>query len=444
VFTFLSDNGAATRNLSDGFSRVWTTIYSIELETASGTKVKLFDSTQGVTLDLKVLNDGSVQNFVNLARRDIPAGTYTELEVQLSRDVTTFAFGSPTGLDMVYDTPFDDGANKSRVVVPLSGGLTLAAGARDLVVDFRLRGWTATGGRVTPLIAVGANTNLGTQNLHREWEYKGTVSNITGTAPNLQFTFTTAGGEVFTVKTNGSTSIFNESGQSGASLSANQVVEIRGQYQVADRSVLALVAKIEDGSDDDGNTEARGQSLSPDEVSGEFTLVIEEWESTVGYPSQDAVTVRTTTDTTFRDGNGAVITKAAAFQLLSGAGANSSVKVKGSFVRSSNVLTATVVELDSEGDSGESVFAIGTVFSVNRTAKTFTLTIDQSGGFPANPGDRVTVRTGNDTEFRDIFGNVLTETQYYNALSNGKDVYVEGRFENGEIRAIYADVDTEN
>ena len=121
------------------------------------------------------------------------------------------------------------------------------------------------------------------------------------------------------------------------------------------------------------------------------------------------------------------------------------MKVKGNYDRANNRVTATEVEFENESGLGQDAFAIGTVKAVNRTAKEFTITIQQASGFQFNVGDDLVIKTDANTEFADIFGSPLSETAYYNALQSGigvASVFAEGQIENGKLKARYADVDT--
>jgi hypothetical protein len=440
----LSDDGTS-RNLSDGFSRVWTSVVKIELKNSTDGSAVLFDNPLGETVDLKVLNNGSVAQFVNLARRSVAFGTYNSLEVTFGRDLMVFPFGSQNGEEAVYASGFNSGTDFSKVTVNLTTPVTVNATNPNVTVQFRLRGWTRTGNQVTPEIGLGTDSNFNSGTLHREWEYEGTISNLAGTAPNRTFTLTDADGSQFSVATSSTTKIFREDGVAGGTLANDIKVKARGAFNPTTSTTVAASIEIDDNVADNHNTEVGGQPLSPDEVTGKFTLVIEEWESELGFPSQDAVEIQTTGTTKYQNAQGQIIDKATAFQLLVGAGADAFVKVKGNYDRANNRVTATEVEFESDSGLGDDAFAIGTVKAVNRNAKEFTITIQQASGFQFTVGDDLVIKTDANTDFADIFGSPLSETAYYNALQSGigvASVFAEGEIENGKLKARYADLDT--
>jgi len=402
----------------------------------------LFEDALGETLDLQVLNNGSVQQFVGLGRRTVPFGSYTKVNVVFGRDVTVFPFGSQTGRQDVFAAQYNFGTAQSRVVTNLASPLVVDANTPNVVIDFRLRGWTESGNEVTPLIAAGSATNINAPQLHKEWTYEGTISGLSGTAPNQTFTLTNEDGQMFLVTTNSTTRLTNENGTAGAALANGQKVKARAIYTPSIGRFLASNVEIDDGIDDGANTETGGQPLSPDRVSGEFTLVIEEWDSSAGFPSQDAVTIVTTGTTKFQAANGSFISQSQAFDLLEGASTDAFVKVRGLYNRSNNRITAVEVEFESDAGLGDDAFVIGTVVSKNFAARQFVVRIDQAGGFTHNVGDNVTIQTNAQTEFSTIFGDPLTESQYYNAIQVGSDVFVEGSYASGVLTARFADVDT--
>ena len=85
----------ATDDLHPGYSGVWVKIFKADLKSSTGATVNLFTSTDGLTVNLRALNDGAAK-FLLLAPGQVPNGTYNKIVFQMDKTVTLVATPSGT------------------------------------------------------------------------------------------------------------------------------------------------------------------------------------------------------------------------------------------------------------------------------------------------------------------------------------------------------------
>lgn len=206
----------------------------------------------------------------------------------------------------------------------------------------------------------------------------------------------------------------------------NVRVEVEGTWAIATNTITAFKAKIEDDDDDDHDVEAKGTANTINAIDGTFRIALTEWEGFNGAVGMQ-VNVGTTAGTRFRDVNGEEVTQAEFFVLLATAAA---VKAEGSFTNGT-ILADEVRIRDSLG--GGEAEAFGSVSNINSGAGTFDLAVLHWSGFSFSAGNVIHIVTTASTTFRGDDGLKLSSADFFNELSVGMGVEVEGTFNAGTM-----------
>jgi hypothetical protein len=135
-----------TDNLTESYSEVWVTLLSVSATDDDGQSVELFNQTDGIVVNLAALvNIGAL-----LDTRDLPAGAYNNLAVELSNAISLVA---PAGA--VTDAAFALSGETFSVAV--DGEFAIDADkASAIALDFDLQqfDYDAETGLVTPVVVL--------------------------------------------------------------------------------------------------------------------------------------------------------------------------------------------------------------------------------------------------------------------------------------------------
>ena len=415
---FISDD------LSTGYDQIWVSIHQIELQDSNGGFTTVFSSTDGVQVDLTNLSDGAPK-FLYLGRDSIAAGNYTGVRVTMARDLTLVPTGSGTGDACTFDPAFDFGA-RSRVAFNFGAPLALAAND-DFVVDFDLPNWTRAGNLVSPAIRQGDDSTIGNMARHEDEDFSGTVSGLTGTAPDQTFVLSRTDGS-FNVATDANTVVFNEDGAGAPALANGLPVEVRGVFDTTSNSLLARSIKIDDGTADGDEIEGPTSNLDTNAL----TVDVEVHEADGFIPQDPIVHVQFSQTTQFFTKAGAPLTLA---EMLDFLGTGIRIEAEGTYDGGSNTLTAAKMKLHPEDGEDHEAEAKGATSNINAGAGTFDLTLASWYGFSATNGQVIQVVTNGSTQFLDDTGNPITANDFFTGIQAGAWAEVEGVYDSGTLTA---------
>jgi hypothetical protein len=343
-----------TDSVREDYDSVWATVLKAELINADGSAVTLFNDPDGQVLDLRRLRDLSGARYSFLASAEIPAGTYTGINVTVKPSMTLFPKGSITGQTFPITEAI---ARDSSGNVPLSltfpAPKTLGAGAdTNLIVDFDLANFKIEGGKVIPVLREGPPTGLENPERHERREIRGVIARLEGTAPVQTFSLRRRDNRPVIVVTTADTAIFYRGSTDPATLALNQVVEVHGRYNTTtDRFVATkIVIKNDTTPDDRFRVEVKGLVGEVNPERKAFTLRAVHLIGSA--PRRIQIRVETDATTIFRSDRGAVVGAERFFNYLNTAPRPLFVEAKGSFNPETDVLSARVVKLDDEDNDG--------------------------------------------------------------------------------------------
>lgn len=428
VTTFITDS-------MDGNDHVWVTIYSAELVSSSGARATLFDDSAGYTVDLKTLRDGSGALFTLLGTDSVPSGDYSSVRFTLDRQLRVFPAGQSTGLARTFASEFTvpGQSSRSRLEFAFGSAKNVGVGDNDLVIDFDLANWDDNGTDVSPVIREGSNSGLNDEGRHVGREFFGTISNLSGTAPDQSFTLTVRNGFSFTVVTDANTRVYKSNAEPNPSLANGQTVEVRGVYSQTSDALRARAVRIRPPGDNRESAEVQGV---PSNI-GTSTFDVAIHEARGFQPRQTSVTVEVGTNTRFFSDGGIPMTQADFFAALATA---QRVEAEGTYLAGTNRLVASKVKLEDENEEHEAE-AKGTPGSIDATARTFSITLTEWNGFSGSVGAILSVQMGAEATYRDHQGNSIDAAAFFAALASSPSVEAEGRYVDGTLVARKAKLD---
>lgn len=425
-------NMFVTDDANTGYSGVWVKIYKASLRTATGASVEVLNSTEGITINLRALNDGAAK-FLLLAPGKVPDGTYTKVDFEVDKTVTLVATPSGTVSTANFPDSLDASvAGHSKLSADLSPVLVIP-GANRIVIDFDLSQWTVSGGIITPVLHRHDENGCNDINRHEHFEFTGIVGDLSGTAPTQTFTLSLRSGGTATVTTDDTTAILSEGNT--ASLSNGLKVEVFGVYDPTTNAILAKIIRAEDQFSQD----AKAIGLASDANVGAETFTMDPAFTRHFTPQGETITVSTNSNTHFRGRHGSNLTKAEFYAAIASAGPNAVVEAQGSFDVNTNTLTANTVHIENEADFGEDE-AKGIVSLANVVNGTFDLAITESEGFTP-PQGALHVAVTNDATYKNGSGQVMTMADFFTAISAGSiTVKVKGSFANDVFTATRLEI----
>ena len=339
-----------TDSFREDYAHVWAIIYHVEVTPQSGAAVVLFDDPTGRLIDLKTLRDSSGERFSFLGSATIPDGTYTGITVTVGKTMQLFRNGIATGDPITVDSslPVDSSGNP-LLTLTFSTPKTISSTSVNLIVDFDLARFVVRNSKVLPVIKEGDGSNIGRKDRHNADEYSGTVSNLSGTAPDLTFTLTRRSSMTVTVTTTASTAV------SGSGTLANgSFVEVTGTLDTMAQTLVATRLEVPSSSsvmhEAEGTRTPRADGIasSVDATAGTFVLTVDKARGFT--PAQTTVNIVTTADTKFLADNCTTQTAADFFAALA---TTPNAVVDGTYDAASNTLTATRAGIiDATQDGG--------------------------------------------------------------------------------------------
>ncbi|MGC8667769.1 MAG: DUF5666 domain-containing protein [Chthonomonadales bacterium] len=435
-------NVFATDDMNARFSHAWIKVYKVEVTNSAGQSLDVvLDDPNGRVMDVRSLRDDTGARFAFLGTGSLPPNA-SVVKVTLDPQVTvTDQFGTAT-------VPFVNVDKDTQGRPVLSFSVEGAAGA--MVVDFDLSKWTAIGedpvtgidpGKNSGGLHLGSETGLNDMNRHECEDYEGTVSQLSGTAPNFTFTLTMEHGSV-TVSTDANTAVFNSDGSPNPQLANGQMVTVRGVFNASTSTLAAAEIKIHKGSMTNEHGVA-GVTDSPNAQAGTFVVILHEADF---LPDVDRVTVATNANTVFRGESGVILTAADFFARL--AAGSQKVEAEGTYDASTKVLNANRVKIEQMeghggggGDHSHDAEAKGTAVNANAVAGTFTINpMTEWEGF-MGMGGSVNVTTNGSTVFKNLSDQTISAADFFSAIAGGTThVKVEGTFSAGVITATKAEL----
>jgi hypothetical protein len=439
-----SSNGATifvTDDLNAGYDHVWVTIKSITLGRVDGGTETVF-SHDGKPLDLRSLMDANGKRFEFIMQTGELNGTYNSVTVVLDDEVVLYPTGSSTGLVRT----FEGSVNGEKVLTTTFAERTFTSGDDNLIIDFDLSQWNDNGSQVTGavIVVLSGEVGLTDPSRHDHRSYPGTISGLSGTAPNQTF-FLTRGNHTVSVRLDGSTEISRSgNGDNGNAVLQNGMhVVVRGRFDPALNALVAGRVKITgNDEDEDDEDEAVGTVSNISDDLGEFDLDVFDADGFI--PVSNPIRVKTTLNTSFRSRSGGMITKSDFFAQIENGDV---VEVEGVYDAGTNMLTAVKVKFeddddDDNDDDEDNAKVTGATSNVNLVAGTFTIAATSFTGINVAPGTQVTVATNAETVFRPLNGGGenLTQAEFFALLTAnpGQLVEVEGNWDGSVLTAFKA------
>jgi len=416
-----------TDNLDAGYDHVWVRIHEIELE-HNGGSTKVFDSSAGQVVDLRALNNGASNLFQFLGIATFPSQPVTSIKFTVGRTLELFTTGATTSTSALFATALDLPNGKSRFTVTPGTPITATAGS-SITFDFDLSQWNLAAGFVTPVVSIFSGSGLDNPSNHLGEDFKGTVSGLGGTSPNLTMTVTTASGNAIPVSANVSTVILNSNGAPSPLLANGKVVEVRGTFSTSANAFVATVIKIEDGSVNSNEDKVEGLVRNPNFGALQFEVKA---ESVRGFlPSDLWILIQTDGSTRFFNRSGVVITAQEFFVAL----VSGSAEVEGTYDSNSNTMTALKAKLEDGSGDDDYQEARGGATTWNEIDGTISISMTEWEGFAGSSGGNLNITTNGSTQYRDENGTTVSKFTFFGAVTAGSVVKVEGTYTGGTILA---------
>lgn len=406
-----------TDDLATGYDHVWIQLHEIEAEFASGSQV-IFNSSEGKVIDVRALNSAGNNLFQFLGVINAPSQPVVNFKFTVDTNLSLMATGATTATTAVFVPSLSVGGGKSRFEIAVPGGINL--GATDSVTfDFDLSQWNLNAGQVTPVGVIFNGPAVNNLDNQRGEDVKGTVSGLTGTAPDRSFVLTTTSGTIAVV-TNANTAIFNSDGSPSPVLANGITVEARGKFDPVAGTFVASSVKIEDGLGVSQEPKVKGPIQNANSGAGTFEVRADFVRGFV--PTNLYVPVTTSASTRFYNRFGVVISPATFFKSVG----SSQVEAEGSY--NGTTLAATKVKLE-DGKDEFYPEARGPVTSFDANAGQVVINIQEWEGFAGASGQSLTISSIAETQYRDANGNNVSKQTFFAALAVGNTVKAEGMFE---------------
>lgn len=430
-----------TDNVSDQYSGVWVKVYKASLVGADGVPVEVFNSTEGMSINLRALNDGA-SRFLLLAPGQVPNGTYNKVEFVLDNQVSLVATGSGATSTAQFPAGMNDANGKTAFPVRLDPPVVVP-GDSKFAVDFDLSKWELKNGIVTPVANKHSGQGLDDTSRHERTEFNGVVVDYSSTGFVLRMK---EGGKVPVLVT-AETDLVGLEGTADPVLANGQFVSILGVFDPAAKSVTASVIRFkpaptpesehhEEGEAEVKNAGAIGVASQIDATNGTFQVAAKQVRGFI--PKGEAINVAVSADTVYRGRKGAVLTKTDFFANLASA-STAVVAVEGTYDVNAKVLTAKSMYSENEAQLGEAEVE-GTTSNPIGGESSFDLKLEKVQGFEASIGFNVPVKSIAGAVFQDSQERPITKDLFFQLLSNRgwrvklKGVYREGNFAAAKLR----------
>lgn len=340
----------ATDSFREDYDQVWATIYKVELlPEGGGAPVVVFDDPTGRQIDLKTLRDATGARFAFLGDASVPAGNYTGVRFALGSEMRLVEHGKTVVKPMPLSSTLPlDSAGHPQVTVNFPAPRALGSSGDPVVIDFDLANFILKDGKLTPSVVEGDRSGLSDPSRHEHEDYKGAVSELSGSAPTQTFVLNRGRGMSVTVATTAATAIYGS-----GSLDNGKVVEVTGRYNPTTDRLVATKIEVkgagEDSNESEGShaPEVKGSVGSVSATAGTFSVTLRKAKGFA--PNVTTINVITSPTTVFRTDGGRTKTSVEFFALLTGA---AKVEVEGTYDATSNTLTATKAKVENESNDG--------------------------------------------------------------------------------------------
>lgn len=398
-----------TDDASTQYSGVWVKLYKAELKGDGDKSVVLFNSPEGVTVNLRQLNDGAAK-FLLLAPGTVPDGTYNKVQFEVNKTVNLVAVGSGTASTALFPNALDNTAGNSVLTANLSPNIVMP-GASKVVIDFDLKHWDVVNGVITPILKHHDGAGLEDGSRHERFEYHGLIGSLTGATPNYAFDFTLKTGGTIHVTTDDTTDIDGQGDNAG--LVGGRQAEIYGIFDPITKSVKANIIHYISDHEATDLAKAAGKGSNANAQAGTFDLAP---KFTKGFaPKGDKVAITTDANTHFKGKHGAILSQADFFAALAAAGANATIDLDGTYSDGSNSIAAQNIHIENEAEFGDAL-AGGRTSNPNSEAMTFDILVGRSSGFVDN-GATLKVQLSPDAEIKGPHGAATTKEQFFSLLA---------------------------
>ena len=321
-----------TDAFSKDYSQVLVTLYKIEASTDGKTFQTLFSDSNGITLDLA--SYAGKAELVESAM--IPTGTYTQVRVTIGDHITLVPKGGGSSIDAPVAAASNVVLNNGQAIITINTP-TQVNGSTDLVLDFNLKGFQYTGGKVmVDLELMGAPAFL---TKSRTVRIPGAVSNLSSSG----FTLTTKHGGVFSVTMAGNASTINALWSPGSDCGANatlangDIVAVKGTLDPTTNTITASEVFVHTDSFLSEHGHISGTIASINTSAMSFTLNVQ--EAVHIQPSGGTVTVQVDSSTVLHSETHSNLD-------FSGLKVGNSVEVLGAFDTATQTVMACRVEVE--------------------------------------------------------------------------------------------------
>ena len=398
-----------TDDASTQYSGVWVKLYKAELKGDGDKSVVLFNSPEGVTVNLRQLNDGA-SKFLLLAPGTVPDGTYNKVQFEVNKTVNLVAVGSGVASTALFPNALDNTAGNSVLTANLSPNIVMP-GASKVVIDFDLKHWDVVNGVITPILKHHDGAGLEDGSRHERFEYHGMIGSLSGATPNYAFDFTLKTGGTIHVTTDDTTDIDGQGDNAG--LVGGRAAEIYGIFDPSTKSVKANIIHYISDHEATDLVKAAGKGSNANAQAGTFDLAP---KFTKGFaPKGDKVSITTDANTHFKGKHGTALSQADFFAAMAAAGTNATIDLDGVYNDGSNSIAAQDIHIENEAEFGDAL-AGGRTSNPNSDALTFDILVGRSSGFVDN-GSTLKVQLSPDAEIRGPHGVVTTKEQFFSLLT---------------------------
>lgn len=408
-----------TDDASQNYSGVWVKLYKAELRGEGDKSVVLFQSAEGLTVNLRQLNDGA-SKFLLLAPGQVPDGTYNQIQFEVDKNVNLVAAGSGAPSTAVFPDSLNNAAGNSVLPLNLSPAVVMP-GAGKVVVDFDLKNWNVVNGVITPVLKHHDGSGCDDPNRHERFEFNGVIGALSGTTPVQSFDLTLKTGGTIKVTTDDSTDIVGEGDNAG--LVSGRTAAVFGAFDPATNSVKANIIRYESSNHSDEPAKAIGIASNANADAGTFDIAP---KFTKGFaPKGDKVSVATNGETEYRGRKGVALNKGQFFEALAAAGENAVVDLTGVYDEGSNTIMAKSMHIENEAEFGAAE-AQGKTSNADAQAMTFDLAVTESSGMN-DAGSSVKVQLSAEVEIKGPHGVVTNTDQFFSLLlEKSRKVSVKG------------------
>ena len=409
-----------TDDLNTGIDHLWVSVKKIEM--IGNTKdITVFNDPNGTIVDIRGQNVSGVPHFALMGLGAVDSETFSGVKITIGSNITVVPTGSSTGESRTVG-----GANGLADFSYTTGSPHTISSGTSIVVDFDLAHWVDNGTKVVTSFKVGPTSGLDDLTRMTVLDFQGTVSSLSGTAPNQSFDLTDLRGFQIQCSTDSNTIVLNSTGATSPSIANGKFVTVRGKFVRATRVLDARVVKIRPPHDQDTNNAVAVGTVTAGSTTGITQGIGLTLTGADGFlPPGRKVSVGLKAATVYFDQNGKVVTKGQFFATSSFTLAAEAV---GSYDPSTQILTATrvrVAALDDSNTPNHSGELMGSATGSDTAKGTVTLQLTGWQGFSLEANQSITVSTTSKTTYS-INGNASDKASFFSHLTVGTAVTAEG------------------